>query len=136
VFIRRVSLVALYDWLYLLVWSVLGWSFHSYTCLTLTAVVSSYRIVLYRISTYRYVLLLLLLLLLLYRRIKVVVVSLLLLLLFYYYYHYYYLKEWIPFCNWINSFCEVNKRKNKTGHPQERYISYCLNSLLSILPHY
>jgi hypothetical protein len=36
VFIRRVSLVALYDRLYLLVWSVLGWSFHSYTCLTPT----------------------------------------------------------------------------------------------------
>jgi hypothetical protein len=34
VFIRRVSLVALYGRLYLLVWSVLGQSFHSYTCLT------------------------------------------------------------------------------------------------------
>jgi hypothetical protein len=36
VFIRRVSLVALYGRLYLLVWSVLGRSFHSYTCLTPT----------------------------------------------------------------------------------------------------
>jgi hypothetical protein len=36
VFIRSVSLVALYDWLYLLLWSVLSWSFHSDTCLTST----------------------------------------------------------------------------------------------------
>jgi hypothetical protein len=36
VFIRRVSLVPLYGRLYLLVWSVLGRSFHSYTCLTPT----------------------------------------------------------------------------------------------------
>jgi hypothetical protein len=33
-----VSLVALYGRLYLLVWSVLGRSFHSYTCLTPTLI--------------------------------------------------------------------------------------------------
>jgi hypothetical protein len=36
VFIRRVSLVALYDRIYLLLWSVLSRSFHSDTCLTPT----------------------------------------------------------------------------------------------------
>jgi hypothetical protein len=40
---RSVSLVALYDRLYLLIWSVLSRSFHSDTCLTPTIDTVSYR---------------------------------------------------------------------------------------------
>jgi hypothetical protein len=47
-----VSLVALYGRLFLLVWSVLGWSFHSYTCLSPTiGIITDIGIILTDIGT-------------------------------------------------------------------------------------